>query len=253
MRPAIIAALLAVVLLSVAISYYFHITFVAVFAGLLFALKQIKLSWVFEWLLRFFLIRLPQRIITSAFIRYLIGSKLQGQVLAWLKRQQHFLQQHSKTRLVLYGVVALLVMGASAWVIGVWLLVLYELDVLVRLIWERIWPSLSEYAFVQSLQRFFEMSKRTWVGRQFLKVVSWFQTNVEARVEEAGEEHKENAVKAVEEVLTGILTRSSQLYLVRKETNRFDLRQPSHPRRVGRHEAKSSHGGHRPPPTRPQR
>ena len=208
MRLAIIATLLVAVLLSVAVSYYFHITFVAVFAGLLFSLKQIKLSWVIEWLIRFFLIRLPQRIITSAFIRYLIGSKLQGRILAWLKRQQLFLQQHSKTRLVLYGVVALLIMSLSAWQIGVWLLVVYELKTLLVLIWERIWPTLSEYAFVQSLSRFVQLIGRTWPGRQFLKVMNWFKTNIEAKVEEAGEEHKEEAIKAVEEVLTGILTRS---------------------------------------------
>ena len=94
---------------------------------------------------------------------------------------------------------------------------------------------------------------RTWPGRQFLKVMNWFKTNIEAKVEEAGEEHKEEAIKAVEEVLTGILTRSSQLYLVRKETNRFDLRQPSHPRKAGRAEARSRNGGYHPPPTRPQR
>lgn len=253
MRLAIIATLLVAVLLSVAVSYYFHITFVAVFAGLLFSLKQIKLSWVIEWLIRFFLIRLPQRIITSAFIRYLIGSKLQGRILAWLKRQQLFLQQHSKTRLVLYGVVALLIMSLSAWQIGVWLLVVYELKTLLVLIWERIWPTLSEYAFVQSLSRFVQLIGRTWPGRQFLKVMNWFKTNIEAKVEEAGEEHKEEAIKAVEEVLTGILTRSSQLYLVRKETNRFDLRQPSHPRKASRAEARSRNGGYHPPPTRPQR
>ncbi len=88
MRTALLVTLLVAVLLSVAISYFFQITFVAVLTGLLLALKQFKVVWIFEWLLRFILIRLPQRIITSSFTRYLISSKRQQRIIEWFKRQQ---------------------------------------------------------------------------------------------------------------------------------------------------------------------
>jgi hypothetical protein len=253
MRTALLVTLLVAVLLSVAISYFFQITFVAVLTSLLLALKQFKVVWVFEWLLRFILIRLPQRIITSSFTRYFISSKRQQRIIEWFKRQQAYLQLHSRTRLVFYGIIAMLIMGVSIWTAGVWLLFIYELPTLARMIWDRIWPTLSETAFMKAINRLLVLLAPTKAGQLFLRVLAWFRHHFEVRVEETGEQHQEQVVKAIEEVLTGILASTRLCPPPLREVNRYDLRHPTHPHKVTRREAKSRHGGYRPLSPRPKR
>lgn len=253
MRLLIIATLLVVVLISVWVSYQFNITFLAIATSLLLTLKKIKVVWIFEWLVRFIFIRAPQRLLTALVQIYIIDRKTMTWVLGRLKRYQDYLRTHHKTKLIVFGVLALVLMGASAWWIGLWLLVIYEVETVLMFIWRRIWPTLSETAFVQALGRLFVLLGNTKIGRLYKQADAWLETKLRRSAEEIGKAHKERVVASVEEVLTSFLKTAPMPPPPMREVNRFDLRQVSHPKRVRKSHCRPNKRGHQPPIPRPKR
>lgn len=253
MRLAFFAALVVAVLLSVVVSYYFHITFVALLTGLVFSFKQVKVIWVFEWLARFLLIRVPQRVLTALVKLYVIDRRTMTKVLELMKRYQEYLRRHHKTKLVIFGILALILMGVSAWWIGVWLLLIYEVEVLLLMVWRRIWPTVSETALMQAIARLFRLVAHTRLGQLVIRADRWLETHLRRSAEETGKMHKEQIRKALEEVLTSNLKGVPLPPPPPRETNRYDLRQSGHPRSASHREARLPPGGHRSPPPRPKR
>lgn len=253
MRILLIATLLVVVLISVWISYQFDITFVVIAASLLIAMKKVKLIWIFDWFIRFIFIRAPQRLLTALVQIYIIDRKTMTWILETLKGYQNYLRAHHKTKLIVGSVIALILMGALAWWIGLWLLVIYEVETVAMFVWRRIWPTLSETAFVQALERLFTLLSNTRIGRLYKQADAWLEVKLRRSAEEIGKAHKELVVASVEEVLRSFLKTAPMPPPPMHLANRFDLRQLSHPKGVSRNHCRSTKRGYTPPRPRPLR
>lgn len=190
MRLVLIALLLGVILVSVVISLVFNIKFVALATGVLFLFKGFKVTFLLEWLLRFTFIRVPQRILKAAVQLYLIDRETKQKIVTWFDRQQKHWRTHHKTRLVIMGIIALIFMGASAWWIGIWLLVIYEVETLLLLVWRKTWPMLSETAAMKAVGQLFEGIRHTRLGRIITIVDTWLEHQLRKRMEQLGRSHQ---------------------------------------------------------------
>jgi hypothetical protein len=141
----------------------------------------------------------------------------------------------------------------SAWAIGLWLLVIYEVETLLMFLWRRIWPTLSETTFVQALGRLFGLLGNTQIGRLYKRADAWLEIKLRRSAEEIGKAHKERVVDSIEEVLTAFLKTAPMLPPPMREVNRFDLKQPAHPKVAQKGIALSTKRGYQPPPSRPLR
>lgn len=202
MRIRVIALLVGVLVLSYGISATFDINFVALFAGIFVFLKSFKLTFIVQWIGRFVLIQLPKRLMTTAVKLYIIDRKRMQQISAWFTRQQLHWRKHYKLRLVVLGSLGLVIAIISAWWIGVWLLVLYEVEVLLEILWRKVWPTLSETLFVKSVSTCYQGLKKTRLGRFIIRIDTFLENHFRKKMEQTGTTHKKNAKKLIEEVLT---------------------------------------------------
>lgn len=201
MRLALLVAFLVTVLLSIWVSFHFHITFIALVTGFLVSLKQIKVIWIFEWLLRFLFVRLPQRVLTALVKLYVIDRKTMHWLTTTAKRYHDYLRQHHKTKLIVASILALILMGVSAWWIGLWLLVIYEVETLFLMIWKRVWPMISETAFVETVARCGRLFGNTRLGRLLKRADAWLEEYLRRNAENVGQRHKQYLIDTIEETL----------------------------------------------------
>jgi hypothetical protein len=251
MRIALLALLVGVVLLSIGVSLLFGIKFVAIVAALMVFFKGFKFTFLIQWFMRFLLIRVPQRILTTWVKLYFIDRATLEKAKRWLNRQQLYWRTHHKTRLLIFGALALILMGASAWAIGLWLLLIYEVEVLALMMWRRIWPTLSETAVVQALNKALGLLAKTKIGRVYTAADAWLEERLRRTAETTGATHKRKVVLAVEQVLTGILERMPPVPPQKQSGHRHLL--PRNPRSARRADAKSPHRQSPQPPPRPKR
>jgi hypothetical protein len=198
----IIALLVGVIVLSIGISATFNINFVALFAGLFVFLKSFKLKFLLQWIGRFLLVRLPQRVLTAAVKLYIIDRDRMHRILAWFTRQQLHWRTHYRLRLIIFGIIGIIIAFFSAWQTGLWLLVIYEIEVVAEVIWRKIWPTLSENLFIKSLSQLYDWLRKTRLGRFIIRLDHLFEQHFRQRMEHAGKTHQQRAKQLLEEALT---------------------------------------------------
>ncbi len=194
MRLFFIILFVGAVAISVIVSFALHIKFFAFVTSILFLFKGFKVTFVFEWMLRFLFVRVPQRIVTSAMKLYIIDRQRSQKIIDWLNARQRYWRTHHKVRIITLGAIALVVMGISAWWVGIWLLVIYEFEVLIGMIWQKVSKTLSETALVSMFDKTVNYLHATKFGRVITGFDQWVETSVRQRIERLGEHHKKTII-----------------------------------------------------------
>lgn len=175
---------------GIAIWYWYDSFVVAIIFGSNVVIKFFKLKIIIAWLIRFIFIRLPQRILTNIFTSYAFRRSYMTLVFGWLQLRLTRLRELSLFKLIVAGSLATIIAGVSIWQFGFYLILIYEFENLLASVWRKIWPSLSETAFIKGWRKILTKLAHLVPFQLYLNIENWFEEKVFVPLEEAGDKHR---------------------------------------------------------------